>query len=328
MSVFQTFFISLQKKCQRKKMKKKYIALLLLSAMGMQAHAQQITFGPLHSTDSPREDWILPGDTILQDGRKMIYSGKPMQNKNYKLPQAKGLSLTSKSGTSDDDTYHTEQADSNYYNNPISNLAPAFANNWGYGNYAWGLHKGLNFSVALSAFATFGKHAPHRGGFTQTINATYLTPITKDNKLWMALGGYVNNINYGGDNLHDGGVYGILGYRINEHWEAYVYGQLSIANNYYSFYGGHGPYGYGPYGYGRFGYGMYPGMWGPMGCGIMPGGYGMGTPGANVLGAGVRYTNKNFSIGINVEGAWYNNNTPTYYKKYDYPVPEPSGKYK
>ena len=289
-------------------MKKKYIALLLLSAMGMQVHAQQeVTFGPLHSADSPREDWILPGDTILQDGRKMIYSGKPMQNKSY------------------------QPADKSYDDNPVSCLAPAIANNWGYGDYGWGLHKGLNFSVDLSAFATFGKHAPHRGGFTQTINATYLTPITKDNKLWMALGGYVNNINYGGDNLHDGGVYGILGYRINEHWEAYVYGQLSIANNYDNFYGGYGPYGYGgfgPYGYGRYGFGMYPGMWGPMGYGIMPGGYGMGTPGANVLGGGVRYTNKNFSIGINVEGAWYNNNTPSYYKKYDYPVPQPSGNYK
>ena len=38
----------------------------------------------------------------------------------------------------------------------------------------------------------------------------------------------------------------------------------------------------------------------------MPGGYGMGVPGANVLGAGVRYTNskKTFSIGLNVEGVW------------------------
>lgn len=304
-------------------MKKKYIALLFLAAMGLQAHAQEITYGPLHSADSPREDWILPGDTILQDGRRMIYSGKPMLNKNYQLAGNKNHQLAGDKSING--------LDNSYDNNPVSSLAPAIANNWGYGNYGWGLHKGMNFSVDLSAFATFGKYAPHRGGFTQTINATYLTPITKDNKLWMALGGYVNNINYGGDNYHDGGVYGILGYRIYEHWEAYVYGQLSIANNYDNFYGGYGPYGYGgygPYGYGRYGYGMYPGMWGPMGCGIMPGGYGMGTPGANVLGGGVRYTNKNFSIGINVEGAWYNNRTPSYYKKYDYPVPEPSGNYK
>lgn len=278
---------------------KKYIILLFWAALGLQAHAQQqVTFGPLHSADSPREDWILPGGTILQDGRKMIYSGKPMQNKQQ------------------DDTYLSDPTDSSYYNNPISELAPMAANNWGYGNYGWGLHKGLNVSVDLSAFATFGKHVPHRGGFTQTINATYLTPITKDNKLWMALGGYVNNVNYGGDNYHDGGVYGILGYRFDEHWEAYVYGQLSIANNYNSIYSAYSPYGYG----------MYPGFWRPMGYGIIPGGYGMGTPGANVLGAGVRYTNKNFSIGINVEGAWYNNPQPFYNRRYDYPVPEAPGR--
>ena len=77
------------------------------------------------------------------------------------------------------------------------------------------LHKGLNMSVDLSAFATFGKHAPHRGGFTQTIDATYLTPLSKDERLWMALGVYLTNTNYGGDSYHDGGLYGILGYKIN-----------------------------------------------------------------------------------------------------------------
>ena len=133
----------------------------------------------------------------------------------------------------------------------------------------------------------------------------------------MALGTYLNNINYGGDNFRDGGVYGILGYQFNEHWEAYVYGQVSVANNYNSIYSRYA--GYGPYGYGR--YGMYPGIWG---MGVMPGGYGMGAAGANVLGAGVRYTNKNFSIGVSVEGNWYNTpKTPSYYKQYDYPVSEP-----
>ena len=133
---------------------------------------------------------------------------------------------------------------------------------------------------------------------------------------------YINNVNYGGDSYHDGGVYGILGYQFNEHWEAYVYGQLSVANNYNSLYG---RYGDGPYGYSPWGYGMYP--WG-MGRGIMPGGYGMGVPGANVLGAGVRYTNskKTFSIGLNVEGVWYDNKTPSYFKQYDYPVPKSAWK--
>lgn len=273
--------------------KRLYLLLLGFALIGMKAQAQHVSFGPLHSQDSPREDWLLPGDTVYQDGKTIVYGGKPVKNTQ----------------------------DSDYYNNPISNLVNSgglgnsydyWGNDWG--KYGWGLHKGLNFSVDLSVFATFGKHAPHWGGFTQTINATYLTPLTKDNKLWMALGTYLNNINYGGDNFRDGGVYGILGYQFDEHWEAYVYGQVSVANNYNSIYSRYA--GYGPYGYGR--YGMYPGIWG---MGVMPGGYGMGAAGANVLGAGVRYTNKNFSIGLSVEGNWYNTpKTPSYYKQYDYPV--------
>lgn len=281
--------------------KRLYLLLLGFALIGMKAQAQHVSFGPLHSQDSPREDWLLPGDTVYQDGKTVVYGGKPVKNTQ----------------------------DSDYYNNPISNLTNTgelgnsydyWGKDWGkYGRnrYGWGLHKGLNLSVDLSVFATFGKHAPHWGGFTQTINATYLTPLTKDNKLWMALGTYLNNINYGGDNFRDGGVYGILGFKFNEHWEAYVYGQVSVANNYNSIYNRYA--GYGPYGYGR--YGMYPGAWG---MGVMPGGYGIGAAGANVLGAGVRYTNKNFSIGVSVEGNWYNNpKTPSYYKQYDYPVSEP-----
>lgn len=263
--------------------KRLYLLLLGFALIGMKAQAQHVSFGPLHSQDSPREDWLLPGDTVYQDGKTVVYGGKPVKN-----------------------TY-----------TPIRHVDSNSDELYKMGSYGWGLHKGLNLSVDLSVFATFGKHAPHWGGFTQTINATYLTPLTKDNKLWMALGTYLNNINYGGDNFRDGGVYGILGYQFNEHWEAYVYGQVSVANNYNSIYNRYA--GYGPYGYGR--YGMYPGAWG---MGVMPGGYGMGAAGANVLGAGVRYTNKNFSIGVSVEGNWYNTpKTPTYYKQYDYPVSEP-----
>mgnify|MGYP004645936917 CR=1 FL=1 len=270
--------------------KRLYLLLLDFTLLGMKAQAQHVSFGPLHSPDSPREDWLLPGDTVYQDGKTVVYGGKPMKHTYTPLRHIASGSL----------------------NDEIDGMSNG-----------WGLHKGLNLSIDLSVFATFGKNAPHWGGFTQTINATYLTPLTKDNKLWMALGTYINNINYGSDNFHDGGVYGMLGYKFNEHWEAFVYGQVSVANNYNSIYNryagyGYGPYGYRGYGYGPFGYGMYAGAWG---MGVMPGGYGMGAAGANVLGAGVRYTNKNFSIGVSVEGNWYNTpKTPTYYKQYDYPV--------
>ena len=248
--------------------KRLYLLLLGFALFGMKAQAQHVSFGPLHSPDSPREDWLLPGDTVYQDGKTVVYGGKPMKHTYTPLRHIASGSLNDEiygMGNGLNDALKNPK-DSDYYNNPISNLANsgAFGDGNGYG-YGWGLHKGLNLSIDLSVFATFGKNAPHWGGFTQTINATYLTPLTKDNKLWMALGTYINNINYGSDNFHDGGVYGMLGYKFNEHWEAFVYGQVSVANNYnsiYNRYAGYGPYGYrgyGPYGYGPFGYGMYPG---------------------------------------------------------------------
>ncbi len=249
--------------------KSRKILSLLFLACCTTASAQQVNFGPLHSADSPREDWLLPGDTVMQEGKKMVYTGKPVKN----LP-----------------TMDTEEK-----------------------------HKGLNVQVGLSAFVTAGKNVPHRGGFTQSISADYLAPISKDGKLWIRGGGYLNNVTWGGDNYHDLGLYAIMGYKFNEHWEAYVYGQLSVANNYGSLYNRYMGYGYGMYGMRP--YGMYPGLWG-LGGGIMPCGYGMGMPGANVLGAGVRYNvNKNFSFCLNIEGVWYNDKTPSYFDKYNYPVP-------
>ena len=69
-------------------------------------------------------------------------------------------------------------------------------------------------------------------------------PVT--DKLSVAIGGYFNN-------WRDAGLSAVLGYRFNEHWEAYLYGQKSITNNIanrlqYGLYDGY----YGGYGMGRF----------------------------------------------------------------------------
>ena len=270
---------------------KKYI-ITLISLFGFciaQAQAQTLTFGPLHSADSPRADWLLPGDTIMQAGQKMIYQGKPMKNVKY--------TVSSPSWNEEQKSLSEEK----------SNLSPLSGLDENKGlEYGYGLHKGLNVSLGASAFATFGKGLPHKGGFSQNINATYLAPLSKDGKLWIAGGGYFNNTFWGSDSYRDVGLYAILGYRFNEHWEAYVYGQLSVNNN-YSRYGN-----------------LYRGFpyygWGWLATGVMPLGYGMGAAGANVLGAGVKYNvNKNFSIGLNVEGIWYNNKTPVYFDQYNYP---------
>lgn len=163
-----------------------------------------------------------------------------------------------------------------------------------YRYYGPWLHKGLNVSLDLSAFAAFGHHLPHRGGFSQTLSATYLTPLSKNDRLWMAAGGYLSNTMWGGDSYRDGGLYAMLGYRFNDHWEAYVYGQKSVANNYSSFRNRY-------WGYSPCRSGIAPMMGGPMG-------YGMGAAGADVIGAAVRYNfNPNFSIQVNVEGVWPQN---------------------
>lgn len=269
-------------------MKKRILNILLLLPCSLLAGAQTVSLGPLHSADSPREDWLLPGDTICQAGQRMVYQGKPMQNKKY--------TVTSTALSSDaialPNAQEEKVLDKSFYKNPVSDLTYSLEPTYGYG-----LHKGLNVSVGASAFATFGKGAPHKGGFSQNINATYLAPLTKDGKLWIAGGGYFNNTFYGGDSYRDVGLYAIMGYKFNEHWEAYVYGQLSVSNNYYPLY-------------------YYP-----LYAGTMPMGYGMGTPGANVIGAGAKYNvNKSFSIGINIEGVWYNNKGFEYFDRYNYPV--------
>lgn len=124
-------------------------------------------------------------------------------------------------------------------------------NYWGGWN-GWALHKGLNVQVGASVFAEFGKGAHRGAGFQENISLLYAMPIT--NKLSLAVGGYLNNINYAGTNLYDAGLSAVLGYRFNEHWEAYIFAQKSLANNAarrmrYSLYDGY----YGGFGMGAFG---------------------------------------------------------------------------
>ena len=92
--------------------KRLYLLLLGFALMGMKAQAQHVSFGPLHSQDSPREDWLLPGDTVYQDEKTIVYGGKPVKNTQ----------------------------DSDYYNNPISNLVNSggLGNSYDYWGNDWG----------------------------------------------------------------------------------------------------------------------------------------------------------------------------------------------
>lgn len=93
-------------------------------------------------------------------------------------------------------------------------------------NMQWDLHKGLNLNLGLSVFAQLGKHSYGGVGFTQDISALYAVPVT--DKLSVAVGGWLSNINWANNSWHDAGLTAIVGYRFDQHWEAFLYGQKSI----------------------------------------------------------------------------------------------------
>ncbi len=99
--------------------------------------------------------------------------------------------------------------------------------NW-WGWYDWELQKGLNVSLGLNAFASFGR-SPWRGtGFGENISVMYAVPLT--DKLSIAVGGYFDNLYWSHDSYRDAGLNAVLGYKFNEHWEGYVYGQKSLVD--------------------------------------------------------------------------------------------------
>lgn len=176
-----------------------------------------------------------------------------------------------------------------YYPTPLSS----------YRHYGW-LHPGLNVSLGMSVFASFGKHAPKGAGFGQNLSATWLQPLGK--RGWMAVGGYVNHMNWSGNSYTSGGLTAELGYQFNEHWSAYVYGQKSVANSGLGYYG---------YGYGRGLYDLTPMMYNDLG---------------DKLGVAVRWKpNPTLSVELQVEKNLYPTTTygyPDRYK-YNYPLPQP-----
>lgn len=191
---------------------------------------------------------------------------------------------------------------------------------YGWGFNTWRLHKGLNVNVGASVFANFGDGYGHGAGFTQDISLMYVTNLSP--KATLAVGGYFNNMIFGGSNYTTAGINAMFGYRFNEHWSAYAFVQKAFtSDNFSPFMMGYNSFGYG---FGRYGMGYSP-MY--AGWGYSP--YMGYDPAANRfmdrIGGGVTYEwgeNNQNSISINVEfdhipqqrGNFYNN------RRYDYPV--------
>ena len=94
---------------------------------------------------------------------------------------------------------------------------------------SWRLHEGLNISLGASIFSQFGKHAYGSVGFAQNLSLQYATALTA--RLSIAVGGYLNNMCWANTIWRDAGMTAVLGYKFNEQWEGYVYGQKSIVTN-------------------------------------------------------------------------------------------------
>ena len=109
-----------------------------------------------------------------------------------------------------------------------STRMPFFRPGWS----TWDLHQGLNVNIGASVFASFGKHAPHGAGFGNSLSAMYATPLTP--KLSLAVGGYFNNLYWDHTPLRSAGVSAVLGYRFDDHWEAFLYGQKSLTENHFT----------------------------------------------------------------------------------------------
>ena len=136
------------------------------------------------------------------------------------------------------------------------------------------LHSGLNFTLGASVFTQFGKNAWHGAGFSQSLSALYVMPL--NNRLSVAVGGYLTNLMWHHDNFHTAGLSALVDYRFDEHWEGYLYAHKQLTEN-------------------RF-------MPMPL--------YDMGLAG-DIVGAGVTYHfSPSFSIGVSVERRWMPDNYP------------------
>ena len=95
---------------------------------------------------------------------------------------------------------------------------------------SWNLHEGLNVSLGLSVFSTFGSGGTWSGaGFGQNVAMLYAKPLT--DRLSIAAGGYLSNATWAHDTFREAGLTAVLGYQFDEHWSGYLYGQKSLRRN-------------------------------------------------------------------------------------------------
>ena len=99
-------------------------------------------------------------------------------------------------------------------------------NNWP----TWSLHEGVNASLGLSVFSTFGSgHTWSGAGFSENASLMYAMPLGK--KFSAAIGGYIKNTSWAHDSFRSAGLSAILNYQANDRLNVYAYGQKSLLNS-------------------------------------------------------------------------------------------------
>ena len=94
----------------------------------------------------------------------------------------------------------------------------------------WRLHEGVNASLGLSVFSTFGSgHTWSGAGFSENASLMYAMPLGK--KFSAAIGGYVKNTSWAHDSFRSAGLSAILNYQANDRLNVYAYGQKSLLNS-------------------------------------------------------------------------------------------------
>ncbi|MBP5386442.1 MAG: transporter [Prevotella sp.] len=185
-------------------------AILMVICFACMAATAQEVGGGISTTDSIE---VLP-QVMKSDTYNAIQSTRTYSPEEYVV---RNLPMTQRT-----DSLHLPTLDN--WGRVWSTRMPYFRPGWS----TWDLHQGLNVNIGASVFAGFGKHSSG-AGFGQSLSAMYATPLTS--KLSLAVGGYFSNLYWSHSNFRSAGVSAVLGYRFDNHWEAFLYGQKSLTDN-------------------------------------------------------------------------------------------------
>lgn len=105
---------------------------------------------------------------------------------------------------------------------------------WLPGAYGWPLHEGFNAEFGLSVSASFGSHRRKGAGFGEHFAAAYAMPFSKDRRWMGAIGLYVDRMDWGSYHDVEAGIAGMLGYRVNDWCNLYLYGSYQFLPSQYS----------------------------------------------------------------------------------------------